>query len=76
MSKAKIGDTVETLAECGEYFKEGVRAKLTRIDSDGYCWADFRAVPNPPGSFDDSGDGVWCVGEDNGEEFRVVEVAQ
>lgn len=54
----------------GGYFQKGTRAVLKSMDGE-HWWADFRGQGNPFGSFDDSIDGVWCVG--TGIGFEVIE---
>ena len=73
--EARVGDVV-TIAwpdcEKSSFFKNGTRARLVRIDSDGQSWACFDGMGNPPGSFNASCDAEWCIG-DPGTHFILDE---
>ena len=75
--EARVGDVV-TIAwpdcEKSSFFKNGTRARLVRIDSDGQSWACFDGMGNPPGSFNASCDAEWCIG-DPGTHFILAEPA-
>lgn len=53
----------------GIFYSKGTKAKLVEQTESGVWWADFRGQGNAEGTFDDSVDGVWCIGKP-GTEFE------
>ena len=63
MDEYKVGAVVVITEESpGEFYKQGLKALLVGKDKDGDWWANFRGQGNAEGSWDDEGDGIWCIG--------------
>ena len=45
-----------------KFYKQGLKALLVEKDKDGDWWANFRGQGNAEWSWDDEGDGIWCIG--------------
>jgi hypothetical protein len=67
------GDVVRVLKGDGPYFRAGLTAKLRKYDIGIGDWeASFRDLGNPEGSFDDSLDGAWYIGNGREATFELI----
>ena len=63
MDEYKVGAVVVITEESpGEFYEQGLKALLVEKDKDGDWWANFRGQGNAEWSWDDEGDGIWCIG--------------
>ena len=63
MDEYKVGAVVVITEESpSEFYKQGLKALLVEEDKDGDWWANFRGQGNAEGSWNDEGNGIWCIG--------------
>lgn len=70
----KPGDLVVINKGADSFFQAGLKARLVRFDILVKEWeADFRYLGNPEGSFDDTIDGMWYIGNGKQATFEKFE---